>query len=321
MSGIASTLRDATARLAGLSETPRLDAELLMAHALGCSRSDLLLRQAELAVPDGFAALLARRIGHEPVAYITGTQAFWDLNLTVTPDALIPRADSETLIEAAIEAFSEREGPARMLDLGTGSGALLLAALSAFPAAVGVGIDASAAALAVAAGNADRLGMSERATFRHLSWKEEGWAEILSNVSPEPVEGPSLSFPPKKKGGTSSLDELRGSGRTEFGFDLILCNPPYVEDTAALAPMVADHEPHSALFAGPDGLDDYRILIPAMPALLSPGGVAIFEIGFTQAQAVHYLATLAGLSTEMRHDLAGNPRALRFSLGIGSGNR
>ena len=282
MTGIAPALRDATARLAGMSETPRLDAELLMAHALGIGRSELLLRQTNLTLPDSFAGFLARRIADEPVAYITGYQDFWDLRLAVTPDVLIPRADSETLIDAAIEAFAGHDQPQRVLDLGTGSGALLLAAMSVFPDADGVGVDASIAALAVARQNAQALGFDKRATFRHLSWKDAGWAAAL--------DGP---------------------------FDLILCNPPYVEDAANLAPMVADYEPHTALFAGPDGLDDYRILIPLIPDLLSHIGAAIFEIGFTQMYAVSDLASKSGLSTEMRRDLAGNPRCLRFSLGIG----
>jgi release factor glutamine methyltransferase len=139
--------------LASVSESPRLDAELLMAHALGIGRSGLLLRQRELAVPAGFAPLLDRRMQHEPVAYITGSQGFWDLELRVTPDVLIPRGDSETLIEAAIETFSGRPAPATILDLGTGSGALLLAALSRFPLAHGIGVDASLGALAVATDN------------------------------------------------------------------------------------------------------------------------------------------------------------------------
>ena len=281
LNGIAPALRDATALLEGVSETPRLDAELLMAHALGTGRSELLLRQADFSVPSGFAELLRRRLAHEPVAYITGAQDFWDLSLRVTPDVLIPRADSETLIEMATDAFAGRAGPARVLDLGTGSGALVLAALSAFPEAVGFGVDASGGALAVAQGNADTLGFGGRASFRHASWRAEGWSDGLGQ------------------------------------FDLILCNPPYVEDDAALAPMVAEHEPHSALFAGPEGLDDYALLIPQIPVMLAPAGFAIFEIGHTQADAVSNLASKAGLSTEMRRDLGGNPRALRFSLGIG----
>jgi release factor glutamine methyltransferase len=280
MTGLVQALRKAAARLDGVSDTPRLDAELLMAHALACGRSHLLLRQMDLAVPEGFAALLERRMAHEPVAYITGRQAFWDLELSVTPDVLIPRSDSEALIEAALEGAA----PERVLDLGTGSGALLLAALSAFPETRGVGIDASAAALAVAAGNAQRLGFGARSGWLHRSWRDAGWNDALGT------------------------------------FDLILCNPPYVEEDAALAPMVAAHEPHSALFAGPEGLDDYRILLPQIPALLAPGGVAIFEIGHTQAGAVSDLASKAGLSTEMRRDLTGKPRALRFSLGIGVSN-
>jgi release factor glutamine methyltransferase len=284
MTGLAPALRDAATRLASVSETPRLDAELLMAQAIKCERSEMLLRQAELAVPEGFEALLERRMRYEPIAYITGRQAFWDLELAVTPDVLIPRADSETLIEAAVEAFAGRPGPVRVLDLGTGSGALLLAALSAFADASGVGVDASAKALAVARGNAERIGFGGRSAWLHRSWRDAGWSDGL---------GP---------------------------FDLILCNPPYVEDDAELDPTVAAHEPHSALFAGPEGLDDYRILIPQIPALLSARGLAIFEIGHTQADAVSDLASKAGLSTDMRRDLAGKPRALRFSLGIAVSN-
>jgi release factor glutamine methyltransferase len=221
---------------------------------------------------------------HEPVAYITGSQAFWDLDLAVTPDVLIPRADSETLIEMAVESFAGLQKPTRILDLGTGSGALLLACLSAFPGAVGIGMDASAAALVVAASNGKRLGFETRSQWLRESWRDAQWAAEL--------------------------------GR----FDLILCNPPYIETDADLMPMVAEYEPHCALFAGADGLDDYRILMPYIPALLAEGGVAIFEIGHTQAQSVSDLASNAGLSTEMRRDLAGKPRALRFSLGIGGMN-
>ena len=284
VTGLALPLRDATDALTVVSATPRLDAELLMAHALGIDRSAMLLRQHDLDVPAGFAAMLARRVADEPVAYITGMQAFWDLDLHVTPDVLIPRSDSETLIEVAMAAFAGREAPARILDLGTGSGALLLAALSVFGDAQGVGIDASAAALAVASGNAARLGLADRANFERRDWTLEGWADGLGQ------------------------------------FDLILCNPPYIENETPLAPMVARHEPHSALFAGPDGLRDYRILLKTLEKLLKTNGFAIFEIGFNQSKTVEKLGTEAGFTVELTHDLSGNPRVLRFSLGIGLSN-
>jgi release factor glutamine methyltransferase len=280
MTGLAPVLREATAALEGISPTPRLDAELLLAHALGMDRSAMLLRQHDMNAPDSFAGLLARRMADEPVAYITGVQAFWDLELYVTPDVLIPRSDSETLLEAAVDWFGEDNAPMQIADLGTGSGALLLAALSIFPDAVGIGLDASPSALAVARDNAQRLHFADRARFELRDWTTAVWAEGLER------------------------------------FDLILCNPPYIEDAAALAPMVSDHEPHSALFAGADGLNDYRVLIPSLRHLLNAGGVAFFEIGHNQSNSVRALGAEAGYLTELRHDLAGNPRVIRFSLGI-----
>jgi release factor glutamine methyltransferase len=222
--------------------------------------------------------LVARRMRHEPVAYITGRQAFWDLELAVTPDVLIPRADSETLIEAAISSFADRAAPASILDLGTGSGALLLAALSVFPSAHGVGVDASGAAITVASGNAEATGYADRAQFIALNWRAKGWHQVF-----------------------------------DHRFDLILCNPPYVETTATLAPMVQDFEPHAALFAGIEGLDDYRILLPLIAQLLAPDGIAIFEIGYQQAEPVAALGRDGGLNSALRRDLSGHPRCLIFS--------
>lgn len=277
----AAALADAARRLEAVSDTPRLDAELLLAHALGIERSSLLPRLRDLTVPHGFAALVERRLGHEPVAYIRGVQEFWNLQLAVTPAVLIPRGDSETLIEAARDCFAHQPPPAHILDLGTGSGALVLAALSLFPEARGVAIDASAAALQVASANAQALGMGDRAEFMHLSWREDGWADNL--------------------------------GR----FDLILCNPPYVEDDADLAPQVRDHEPASALFAGVEGLDEYRVLIPQLPSLLTPRGAAILEIGMGQENAVGQLAKHRGFIVQQHHDLAGIVRALLLTQSDG----
>jgi release factor glutamine methyltransferase len=272
---VSQALREAAADLAATSDTPRLDAELLMAEALGVSRSELLLRHMAAPVPQRFAALLARRQGHEPIAYILGHQEFFGLEFRVTPAVLIPRGDSEVLVETA---FAARPDSRRVLDCGTGSGALLLAVLNRLDRAHGVGIDRSPAALAVARENAARLGLADRAAMIEADWDRPGWAEPLG----EP-------------------------------FDLILANPPYVEADAALAQSVLAHEPHGALFAGPEGLDAYRTLIPQLPALLTPDGVAIFEIGATQAEAVTALAEAAGFAARLHRDLGDRPRALELS--------
>ncbi len=274
MRDAAAALTKATQTLQPTSETPRLDAELLLAHALRIDRSALLLRMRDLTAPPEFDVLVARRTAHEPVAYILGRQDFWDLSLEVTPDVLIPRGDSETLIEAAQKHFAGSAPPVRILDLGTGSGALLLAALSLFPDATGIGIDASATALVVARRNADNLGFAGRCQMQHASWREQGWAVNLGT------------------------------------FDLILCNPPYVERDISLMPSVQNFEPHSALFSGTDGLDDYSILIPQILTLLSSSGVAIFEIGAGQERAVAEIAYAARLKAVAHSDLAGIPRAL-----------
>ena len=153
----------AAARLEAVSPTARLDAELLMAHAMACTREALLLGRLDDVAPEAFDALISRRLEHEPIAYITGSRGFWTIELRTAPGVLVPRADSETLIEAAVAYFVGTVGPRTVLDLGTGSGALLLAALDEWPEAAGVGIDASVAALEIARANAERLGMIARA--------------------------------------------------------------------------------------------------------------------------------------------------------------
>ena len=260
-------LADAARRLGAVSDTPRLDAELLLAHALGIERNALLLGLRDVMVPEAFEPLVARRLAHEPIAYITGTRAFWTIELAVSPAVLIPRPDSETLIEAAVAHFG-RAGPRRLLDLGTGSGALLLAALAQWPDATGVGVDASAAAVAVARVNAERLGLGDRATIVAGGWDAAAGGE----------------------------------------YDLILCNPPYIAADDPLPPDVVRYEPSSALFAGADGLDDYRAIAPLLR--LPPGGIACIEIGASQATAVTALFAGHNFATRVVQDLAGRDRCV-----------
>jgi len=267
--GVRQALAEAATSFTTLSQTPRLDAELLMAHALGISRETLLLKHLDDPAPSTFAPLVARRLNHEPIAYITGTRGFWTIELQVGPGALVPRADSETLIEAAIDHFGAR-APKTVLDLGTGPGTLLLAALDRWPEATGLGVDASNTVVEMAKANAARLGMENRARFESGNW----------------------------------ADSITGR------FDLILANPPYIGTGEVLPAEVRDHEPASALFAGPDGLDDYRLIVPQLSRLIAPGGVAILEIGATQAEAVTALLVEQGLSVTLRRDLGNNPRAL-----------
>lgn len=266
-------IREAAEALEGKSDTARLDAELLMAHLLGVTRSDLILRHMREEVVEGYAHLIMRRMRGEPVAYITGTQDFYGHTLRVTPDVLIPRGDSEVLVEAAAKA---RPHARRVLDCGTGSGALLLAVLAELPEAEGVGIDSSPGALAVAMDNAEALGLATRAAMKLADWHQPGWADDLGQ------------------------------------FDLILANPPYVEEAAELDSSVRDHEPASALFSGPEGLDDYRVLVPQLPSLMAAGGAAFVEIGHQQAEAVSALAAAAGLAAKLHRDLAGRPRVLEM---------
>ena len=268
---VGEAIREAAARLSATSDTARLDAELLMAHALGTDRSAMLLRAMTEPAPVEFGALVERRMHREPVAYILGEAEFYGRSFAVRPGLLIPRGDSETVVDAALDLLGN-EG--RVLDLGTGSGALLLTILAERPAMTGVGIDASLAALPVASLNAARLDLEDRAQILRGDWGEAGWAEDL--------------------------------GR----FDLVISNPPYVETGAVLDPDVREYEPSSALFAGKEGLDDYRAIIPQLGKLLVPGGAAVLEIGHEQALAVGAIARDSGFDVAVRQDLGGRDRAL-----------
>jgi release factor glutamine methyltransferase len=273
---VAQALRDGAGRLDGVADNPRLEARLLLAHATGLTRNALIADPARLIDTERFETMLARRSAHEPLAFITGHREFWSLDFLVSPATLIPRPDSETVIEAAVAAFAVRQPPDRIVDLGTGTGCLLLALLTAFPSAFGIGLDIGAEATALASRNAVRLGLADRSGFVVGDW-------------------------------TNPL-----SGR----FDLIVCNPPYIPaaDIAALMPEVARHEPARALDGGADGYDAYRRLLPALRQHLAPSGVAILELGLGQATYVSGLAREAGLHGSLRLDLAEIPRAIVLTL-------
>jgi release factor glutamine methyltransferase len=267
-------------RLRGIAEEPRREARILLAHVTGRSIAALLAdADAELLPGDqaAFDALVARRAAHVPVAQLTGEREFWSLPFLVTADTLIPRPESETLIEAALALQPDRGAVRRVLDLGTGTGCLLAAALTEFPDAWGLGLDRSAATAGVAARNLYALGLGARSSVVVGDWA----AAVVAR------------------------------------FDLVLGNPPYIPtgDVGALAPEVRDHEPRAALDGGSDGLRAYRTVVAQLPRLLAADGVAILEVGQGQALAVAELAEADGLRLlDIRADLAGVQRAVALGL-------
>ena len=272
MTDTPARLARAAVRLAEASDTPRLDAELLAAHSAGIERETLLLAAPE--IPDEFEALVERRAAGEPIAYIVGKRAFWTLELAVGPGVLIPRPDSETLIEESLAHFGKR-APRRIVDLGTGPGTLLLAALDQWPSATGVGVDTSDAALDYARANAKALGMEDRVRFEVRDF-------------------------------ASDLAER---------FDLVLANPPYIaEGDSDLAADVAAYEPREALMAGADGLDAYRGIVPRLGAMIAEGGIALMEIGHRQGAAVRALMESAGLEARIAQDLGGRDRVVAATV-------
>ena len=264
--------------------TPRQEARMLLGAALGVAPEDLLRdARAPVAAENAarFKVLLKRRLTGEPMAHLLGHRGFWTLDLAVSPASLIPRPDSETLVEAALDAFPDRAAPLRVLDLGTGTGALLLAVLSEYPNAWGLGIDRVVKAAELARMNASRTGLSARAAFLVADW-------------------------------SAALDSR---------FDLVLCNPPYIESAAIAGLMVevARFEPASALDGGVDGLDAYRAVLACLPGLLADEGVAILELGAGQGAAVAALAGAQGLVPgPVRADLGGIPRALPVKKQFGA---
>jgi release factor glutamine methyltransferase len=261
-------------RNAGI-ESPRREARLLLAHALGNPADELI--STRIPVPaskaDAFDALLARRCKHEPLAYITGSREFWSINFLVAPGVLIPRPESETLVEAGLRKYPKRDAALRVLDLGTGSGCLLLAFLSERPHARGLGVDLSQAALSVAARNARALSLDRRTRFRRGDW-------------------------------TRGISEQ---------FDIVFANPPYISarELLQLQPDVVHFEPREALDGGEDGLNAYRSIAAGLPSILSSGARVFIETGEGQAGAVQQIFASAGLTHDGTvSDLAGIPRCV-----------
>ncbi len=263
-------LRAAAVRLAeaGIADALR-EARWIAARALGTDAAGVLA--VDLAEPAGFAGLVARRAAREPLAYILGDAPFMDITLGVCRATLIPRADSETVVAAALAARTPDE-VGRVLDLGTGTGCLLLTVLLALPSAFGVGVDRAPAACDLARANAARLGLQSRAAFVCANW-----------AAP-----------------------MRGQ------FDLVLSNPPYIPsaDLSTLMPEVTQYEPRLALDGGRDGLAAYRVLLATLPRLLTENGLAVLELGAGQADVVSRLARDKGFTIAFRRDQGGHDRAM-----------
>lgn len=257
-------------KLAGI-EAPRREARLLLAFALGTNAAGLLARDD--VNPACYNALLERRAAREPLAYITGHKEFWGLDFLTSPATLIPRPDTETLVEAVLQSDFN---PQRILDLGTGTGCLLLACLHEFSDAFGVGVDLKPESARLARHNAFNLGLHDRAAFFAGNW----CAALVGQ------------------------------------FDLILSNPPYIEsaDIPHLMPEVAAYEPDSALNGGADGLTAYRTIIADLPRLLVKNGRAVLEIGAGQAKSVGEIAQRHGFNISLHRDIAGTERAIMLEF-------
>ena len=275
---IGGLVREIAARFesAGL-DSPRLDARILVAHVLGFEPNHVFTKSDEVfdaATRRDAEKLVKRRLAHEPVSRIIGTREFWGLEFVLAPETLDPRPDTETLVSAALEFMPYfNRSPVRVLDLGTGTGCILLAILSEWPDAIGLGVDISEGAVAAATANAARLGIAQRAEFRAGSW-----AEGVTDV-----------------------------------FDVVVSNPPYIAEgeRSHLSAEVAEFDPPMALFGGVDGLAAYRAMLPSARRIIAPGGRIIIEIGSGQATAVTELLGPAGFEIEaQKNDIAQIVRCL-----------
>jgi release factor glutamine methyltransferase len=257
-------------------ETAALDARLLLLDALGISATDLITQPDAPLKPeqaDTLAAFTRRRLNHEPVARIVGAREFWGLPFRLSPETLVPRPDTETLVETALDLLADRQAPLRIVDFGTGSGCILVALLHELPQATGLGVDVSFGALVTARANAHDNRVGNRCHFAMSHW----------------------------------ADAVSGS------FDLIVSNPPYIASKVipTLDEEVREHDPALALDGGPDGLEPYRVILREAGRLLAPQGLLVVEIGYDQADALVSLAGLSGLEIlRIAHDLSGNPRCV-----------
>ncbi|WP_262298863.1 peptide chain release factor N(5)-glutamine methyltransferase [Microvirga sesbaniae] len=257
-------------------ETAALDARLLLLTALGISATDLITRPDLPLSPDEAGTLLAftrRRLAQEPVARIVGLREFWGLPFRLSPETLVPRPDTETVVETALTLLPDRQASHRIVDFGTGSGIILVSLLHELPNATGLGIDLSFGALVTARANAAENGVGGRCRFALSRWADA-------------VSGP---------------------------FDLVVSNPPYIASGVipTLDAEVRDHDPLLALDGGPDGLEPYRVLLGEAGRLLAPGGLLVVEIGYDQADDLRSLARAYGLEIlRIAHDLSGNPRCI-----------
>jgi release factor glutamine methyltransferase len=265
-------LQAARLRLTAASKNPRRYAELLLGHLLGCDRAGLAAHPERLLSPseaDQFESFIQRRLASEPLQYITGVQEFFGLPFEVSPAVLIPRPETEHLVEAALERLNQKSA-VRIVDVGAGSGAIAVALAHALPRSQVTAVDLSPAALEVAHRNAQRHGVAERVTF------------LLSDL----------------------LAAVDGTD-----FDAVVSNPPYIAEGEVLEPQVTNYEPHSALYAGPAGLEIYERLIPQAARVLKPQGWLMLEIGYGQRPAVQYLlADWTGVT--FLNDLQAIPRVV-----------
>jgi release factor glutamine methyltransferase len=257
-------------------ESAALDARLLLLETLGISATDLVTDPDVPLTPEQaetLSAFVQRRLNHEPVARIIGEREFWGLPFRLSPETLVPRPDTETLVETVLDLLPDRQASLRVVDFGTGSGCILIALLHELPNATGLGVDLASGALVTARSNARGNRVGDRCHFVLSRWADA-------------VSGP---------------------------FDLIVSNPPYIASGVipSLDEEVREHDPRLALDGGPDGLEPYRVLLTEAQRLLAPGGLLAVEIGYDQAEAVSGLAKLHGLEIlRIAHDLSDNPRCI-----------